>query len=123
MSAKSRTQSIREEILSEWRGTAEAYDANARVNPASRFIAAILKSVGGLDGLDEQEIKDAWREVAGDFVADNSHPQSVRDGHLLLLVTQPAMRFHLEQLKPMLLERLRARFGEDKIRSVRFSLG
>jgi hypothetical protein len=33
------------------------------------------------------------------------------------------MRFHLEQLKPVLLERLRAKFGADRIRSVRFTLG
>jgi hypothetical protein len=123
MSAKSRTQRIREEILGEWRGTTESYDANSRVTQASRLLVAVLNSVAGLNGLTEEEVQAAWREVAGDFLADNSHPQSVKDGHLLLRVTQPTMRFHLEQLKPVLLERLRAKFGADRIRSVRFTLG
>jgi hypothetical protein len=33
------------------------------------------------------------------------------------------MRFHLEQMKPMLLARIRASLGEDRIKSVKFSLG
>jgi hypothetical protein len=47
----------------------------------------------------------------------------VRNGHLVLRVTQPAMRFHLEQLKPMLLTRLREQLGEQRIKSVKFTLG
>jgi hypothetical protein len=40
-----------------------------------------------------------------------------------LRVTQPAMRFHLEQMKPMLLERIRQQLGTERIRSVSFTLG
>ena len=48
---------------------------------------------------------------------------SVKGGHLVLRVTQPAMRFHLEQMKPMLLTRIKAQLGENRIKSIKFSLG
>ena len=65
----------------------------------------------------------AWKELAGDFIARHTEPVSVKNGHLVLRVTQPAMRFHLEQMKPMLLARIREQLGENRIQSVKFTLG
>ena len=47
----------------------------------------------------------------------------MKNGNLVLRVTQPAMRFHLEQMKPMLLTRIRGKLGEDRIKSIKFTLG
>ena len=68
-------------------------------------------------------MRSAWKELAGEFIASHTEPISVKSGHLVLRVTQPAMRFHLEQMKPMLLTRIRAQLGENRIKSVKFSLG
>jgi predicted nucleic acid-binding Zn ribbon protein len=114
---------IREEILREWRGASEADDLNAGVHRADQFIAAILRSAGLQDGIHEDELRAAWKELAGDFIARHTEPASVKGGHLVLRVTQPAMRFHLEQMKPMLLARIRGQLGENRILSVRFTLG
>lgn len=115
---------IRAEILREWRGCDEAIDLGHRVHAAQRFIDSILGGIhGATDGLDEDEVRSTWKELAGDFVARHSEPVSVRNGDLVLRVTQPAMRFHLEQQKPLLLARIRGQLGEDRIRSVRFTLG
>ena len=62
-------------------------------------------------------------KLAGDFIARHTEPVSVKNGHLVLRVTQPAMRFHLEQIKPMLLTRIRSQLGQDRIMSVKFTLG
>lgn len=118
-----RTDRIREQILREWRGADEASDSSAHVSQAGRFIDAILRHAGLSDGIEEQELRAAWKELAGEFIARNSEPASVKGGHLVLRVTQPAMRFQLEQIKPMLLARIRERFGADRIRSVKFTLG
>lgn len=115
---------IREEILREWRGFDEAADLNHRVHAAAGFIDTILHGIAGAgDGLDEEAVRSAWKELAGEFVARHSEPVSVKNGHLVLRVTQPAMRFHLEQHKPLLLERIRTRLGSGRIQSVRFTLG
>ena len=114
---------MRRQILSEWRGSDEADDLNSRVIRAGQFIDAILRSSGLSEGIQEQELKSAWKELAGDFIARHTEPASVKNGLLVLKVTQPSMRFQLEQLKPMLLGHLRERLGEARITSVRFTLG
>jgi predicted nucleic acid-binding Zn ribbon protein len=123
MIRKSRAGSIREEILREWRGAEEVDDPNAGIHRAAEFMAAILRAAGADEGLQEEQVREAWQELAGDFIARHSEPVSVKGGHLVLRVTQPAMRFHLEQMKPMLLTRIREQLGEARIKSVKFTLG
>lgn len=123
MKRRSRADAIREEILREWRGCDEAGDLNSGVQQASGLISAILRAAGMEDGLSEETVKAAWKELAGDFIFRHTEPVSVRNGNLVLRVTQPAMRFHLEQMKPMLLARIRASLGENRIKSVKFTLG
>ncbi|MBN8458531.1 MAG: DUF721 domain-containing protein [Verrucomicrobia bacterium] len=126
MSRKSRAQVFREEVLREWRGYDEAQDPEAGIRHASDFVAAImrgLRAAGMADGLDETEVRNTWKELAGEFIARHSQPSSVRDGILVLQVTQPAMKFHLEQMKPMLLERVREKLGRDRIKAIRFTHG
>lgn len=114
---------IRDEILREWRGCDEAIDLNGRISKAERFVSAILRAAGAEEGLHEDQVKSAWKELAGDFISRHSEPVSVKNGHLVLRVTQPAMRFHLEQMKPMLLQRIREQLGQDRVQSVKFTLG
>ena len=123
MIRKPRKSGVREEILREWRGCEEAPDLNEGIHPAAHFISAILRVAGAEDGLHEDQVRAAWKDLAGDFIARHTEPLSVKNGHLVLRVTQPAMRFHLEQLKPMLLERIQERFGAEHIRTIRFTLG
>jgi predicted nucleic acid-binding Zn ribbon protein len=114
---------MRQEILGEWRGADEVADPNSGIHTAGQFVHAILRSAGLEDGINEDQLRAAWKELAGDFIARHTEPLSVKGGHLVLRVTQPAMRFHLEQMKPMLLVRIRSQLGEDRIKSVKFTLG
>jgi predicted nucleic acid-binding Zn ribbon protein len=123
MKPKDPSGGIREEILREWRGCDEAVDSNARITTAEKWIRNVLKTVGDGDGLDEELVRSTWKDLAGDFIASHTEPVSVRNGHLVLRVTQPAMRFHLEQMKPMLLTRIREQLGEQRIKSIKFTLG
>jgi predicted nucleic acid-binding Zn ribbon protein len=123
MSAKPRPGRIREEILREWRGADEPADLNAGIHSADKFINAILRAAGAEDGINEDEVRSAWKELAGEFIAGHTEPISVKGGHLVLRVTQPTLRFQLEQMKPMLLSRIRAQLGENRIKSVKFTLG
>lgn len=114
---------IREEILREWRGADEPDDLNAGIHRAGSFVQAILRAAGAEDGLNEDMVRAAWKELAGDFIASHTRPLSVKGGNLVLQVTQPALRFQLEQMKPMLLTRIRRELGENRIKSIKFSLG
>ncbi|MCU0779924.1 MAG: DUF721 domain-containing protein [Akkermansiaceae bacterium] len=129
MRRRSRQQGLREEVLREWRGYDEAGDPEAGIRPASALVGAVLRALRALraaglaDGFDEEEVRQVWKELAGDFIARHSQPDSVRGGVLVLRVAQPSMRFHLEQSKGLLLERLRERFGRDRIKEIKFRHG
>lgn len=114
---------IREEILREWRGADEPVDLNAGIHLAEKFVAAILRAAGAEDGLNEDQVRATWKELAGDFIARHTEPISVKGGNLVLRVTQPALRFQLEQMKPMLLGRIRNQLGEGRIKTIKFQLG
>lgn len=123
MKKTQRASRIREEILQEWRGAEEPKDLNAGVHLAKTFISAILRAAGAEDGLHEDQVRATWKDLAGDFIARHTEPVSVKGGNLVLRVTQPTLRFQLEQMKPMLLTRIRTQLGEDRIKSIKFQLG
>jgi predicted nucleic acid-binding Zn ribbon protein len=120
---KPRPNPIHQRILREWRGADEAADLSAGIHSAGDFVQAILRAAGVEDSLNEEQVRSAWKELAGDFIARHSEPVSVKGGHLVLKVAQPSMRFHLEQMKPMLLLRIREKLGDNHIKSVKFTLG
>ena len=123
MSKAPHPSKIREEILREWRGGDEPTDLNAGIHRAEKFVAAILRAAGAEDGLHEDQVRATWKQLAGDFIARHTEPISVKGGHLVLRVTQPALRFQLEQMKPMLITRIRDQLGEGRIQSIKFTLG
>ena len=118
-----RRESIHDELTSEWLGCDKPLNPNKNVTAAGEWVNEILRKQFFADNLDEEEVKTAWKEIAGDFIGANTEPVSAKEGNLVLRVTQPAMRFHLEQMKPELLRKIRERFGDDKVKSVRFTLG
>ena len=123
MSKPARASRIREEILREWRGSDEPADLNAGIHRAETFVTAILRAAGAEDGLHEDQVRATWKELAGDFIARHTEPVSVKGGNLVLRVTQPALRFQLEQMKPMLLTRIRDQLGEGRIKTIKFHIG
>jgi len=120
---RTRREGYRDELMREWYGVDSAQDSNQGVVCASLFLDAIFKKLGLGEGLEVEAVKNAWEHLAGPFISQHSEPVSVRNGHLVLKVAQPMIRFQLEQMKPMLLKQLQERLGKNKVRSVRFQVG
>lgn len=110
-------------VLREWRGYDEALDLNEGVHTPTEFIQSILEQAGAAEGLHEDQIRSSWKQVAGDFIAAHTDPASVKHGELVLRVSQPALRFQLERMKPELLNRIRSHFDNNTITSIRFTHG
>jgi len=122
MPSKDRLAAMRRAILREWRDEEEEHP-DARLHAAGEFVKAILERAGAAEGIEEERLREMWREVAGEMVSRHAAPFSLRNGCLTLTVLQPAMRVHLEQMKGMLLKRLQAAAGEGVVKSIRLTLG
>jgi hypothetical protein len=110
-------------ILREWRGYEEALDLNEGLHHPQEFIQSILESTGAIEGLHEDQVRSSWKQLAGDFIAAHTDPVSVKHGELVLRVSQPALRFQLERMKPELLTRIHQHLGPHTIQSIRFTHG
>jgi len=115
-------RNMRADVVGQWVGARRPLDLGRNVTEASVHIEAILEEIGLRGGLDEEKIKGAWESIAGDLIAKQTEPVSLRKGCLTLKVLQPAMRYHLEQLKPGLLRRLKEELGEDNVTSLRLTV-
>lgn len=116
-------RNMRADIVSQWVGASRPLDLNKNISEASAHIEAILDAIGVRGGLDEERVKEAWSTLAGDLIAKQTEPVSLRKGCLTLKVLQPAMRYHLEQLKPGLLRKLQGELGEENVTSLRLTIG
>lgn len=107
----------------DWEAEDELQDKNANVHLAADFVDEIVRLAGLADGIEEHRLLQIWSELAGEFIAKGSVPISLKRGCLTIRVTQPAMRFHLEQMRGSLLAKIQQAAGGDKIQSLRIAMG
>jgi len=123
MAKESRIEAMRRAVLRDWLGGEEPESLEKRLHVPQEFLAAILRQAGATEGIDEERLREMWKQVAGDFVARHATPVSLKGGCVTLHVLQPAMRFHLEQMKGVLLKNLQEAAGAGVVRSIRFAVG
>lgn len=123
MAKESRLEAIRRAVLREWRGGDDPAHPDERLHVPKEFLAAILRQAGATEGIDEERLREMWKDVAGDFIARHANPVSLKGGCLTLHVLQPAMRFHLEQSRAELLRKIQQAAGPGVVKMIRFSVG
>lgn len=116
-----RIEEIRKRVIEDWRGLPEEAKSRERCVPAADALKKLLRKLGLSERLNEEEIRVAWREIVGDFLAGHSVPVGVHQGVLSVQVIQPTVRYELDRcLKRDILRKLQARFGATIVREVRF---
>ena len=71
----------------------------------------------------EEEVKRAWKEIVGEFLASHSTPASLKQGVLIVRVLQPTLHYEFDRnCRPQILAKLRERFGKS-VRDLRFRIG
>lgn len=123
MAKESRLEAIRRAVLRDWRGGDDPAHPDERLHLPKEFLAAILKQAGAAEGIEEERLRGMWKEAVGDYVARNTTPVSLKGGCLTLHVLQPTMRFHLEQTRGVLLQKVQQAAGPGVVKSIRFHVG
>ena len=104
--------------LRQWRHGDPVKAPLRNINHAGKFLDGLLEEVGASGALEEKQLNDAWAKVAGDFISQNSKPESLKNGVLVLRVVQPALRFQLEQMKGKLLQNFKVELGAGVIKRI-----
>ncbi len=116
-----RPDQIRRRVLSEWRGLPDYPEKQERLTTAADALKKLLPKLGLTQRLNEREVQEVWKDIVGQFLADNSQPTSMKDGVLIVQVLQPTVRYELDRSwKPEILRKLQARFGAKVVREIRF---
>lgn len=121
--ASEQQRKARARILIEWLGGLNPPNPSRNIHQPREFVDSLLKSIGISDGVDEARLREVWANVAGQFVAQHTVPESIRSGVLVLRVLQPTMKFHLQQMSGKLLENLHRELGVDTVKKVVFKIG
>ena len=117
-------QSLRDFVISEWRGLAEPKKGADKFQRAADLLPRLMQQLGLKERLHENEVIEAWSSIVGEFLAAHSTPFSLREGILYVRVLQPALHYQFEQIsKADILRKLKKRFGAKTIRDVRFRVG
>ena len=110
-------------MIQEWRLLPGKKYEREVVTVASR-VHRVFQGLGLEEEFTEQELAGAWREMVGDFLAQNARPGAMRRGVLEIVVLQPSILYMLErELKGKVLRNLQERFGKERIKNVRFKIG
>jgi predicted nucleic acid-binding Zn ribbon protein len=116
--------SLRQRVLEEWRGLPQPGPKVDRVATVGTVLSSLAPKLGLGERLLEEEIIAVWAETVGPFFAAHSRPARLQGGVLTVRVLQPTVLFELERrCKPIILDKLRERFGGKKIQVIRFKVG
>lgn len=114
---------LRARVRADFGGWARETSSTRNIVHVDDSVSSFLKSLSLDQGVDESRLADAWDDIVGDFIGQNTKPVSLKKGYLRLQVLQPSMRFHLEQEKGRILKKLQAELGKSKVRVIQFVLG
>lgn len=114
----SRIEWMRALTLRQWRHGDPVKNPVRNIHHAGDFIDKLLEEIGVSGEIEQKQLEDAWASVAGDFIAKNSKPESLKNGVLVVRVVQPALRFQLEQMKGKLLNNLKRELVDIPVKTI-----
>ena len=82
---------------------------------AEDLLSGIIDEVGLKDGVTLEDLSVAWASIVGPNISNNSEPIEIRKGTLRVRVTQPVIRFELQQRQSLLLTKITESLPQVKI--------
>ena len=123
MTSKKEHELYKRRILQEWRILPPVRKEREPKELAAE-VGTVLKSFGLEEKFTENEVRAAWKEIVGEFIAQHTRPHSLLNRVLEVRVIQPSILYTLErEMKPRILSKLQAAFGRRAINEVKFKIG
>jgi len=118
------TPELRAKVLSEWRGYREKPAPADRTRTVGETLEKVMRQLGLQERLTEVQILSAWKEIVGEWFALHTCPDRIRDGVLFVRVIQSSVYYELDRnWRPKIVQKLKARFGANRVRDIRFRIG
>ncbi len=120
----SRREFRREQALADWLGPERVPAVFADLRPPAQSLSGLVEEL--MLKIPQQEIfwlerlREAWPELLGEMNAQQSRPLSLRNGNLVIEVSNPTWRFVLERQKKIEIKAILQTFLQRELRSVRF---
>lgn len=70
----------------------------------------------------QEQLETVWAEIVGEKLAEQTRPGAVRRGTLEIFVSHSIFEQELSFMQPVLLQKLNAVIGENKIKRFKFTL-
>jgi len=123
-SLASMNSDLRAKVLSEWRGYRERPAQTDRTQAVGDTLEKVMRQLGLAERLTEGQILAAWKDIVGEWFALHTFPDRIRDGVLYVRVVQSSVHYELDRnWKPKIIQKLKTRFGANRVRDIRFRIG
>lgn len=121
---KKKSLLAQEQAVADWFGIGAVLDEKSGIVPLEMLINQVVSSLPlEVPAIDSKILSKGWKIVAGDFISQNANLESIVNGIATIQVLQPAMRYHLKQWEPALIEKLKQQFGENAVHTIKYKLG
>ena len=120
---KKENERYKRRILQEWRILPPVRQEREAKELAVE-VGQVLKGFGLDEKFTENEVRNAWKGIVGEFISQHTRPHSLIGRVLEVRVLQPSILYTLErEMKPRILSKLQAEFGRKAIKEVKFRIG
>jgi predicted nucleic acid-binding Zn ribbon protein len=83
-------------------------------------IDSMLKKFGIENAVSQNKAINIWNEIVGEKVANNTEPDRVEHGVIIVKVSSPAWRHELHFQKKEIIQKINNTIGKNVIRDIRF---
>lgn len=121
---RSPTDRAREQAFADWLDVSLPFNEKKGVHSFYEVILQVLnRTKFDIAEVHKDHLADGWKRAAGEFISQNTDLISIKNGTAVVQVLQPSLRFHLNQWKSPLLEKLRNEFPQQNITTIKFIFG
>ncbi|WGD37347.1 DciA family protein [Lysinibacter sp. HNR] len=105
---------------SEKRGGSLPFDAGRDPHSIGSTIGSLSRQLGWVSELAQSQVLIGWSSIAGENMAEHSHPVDLKDGVLVIQCDSTAWATELRLMRSTILQQIALRYPEAKVETIRF---